>query len=660
MIVKTSNNVSIYTHLFEQASQALAQVPGIDENDRIIGNIDEYFAVIQDLAPLDPIFTILPADEEFFHIDANTRQIKIPKSFANGASVVGDESAEIIYFDIDRYFDIQDLASTKIFVQCHTPDDKNYLCDVINVTTKFPDSDKLVFGWPLTNELTAVPGNLQFAVRFYNRKGDIDSNLAGNQNQLVYSFSTLTHIIKINQTLNFNLPVIDEQGHESLPSEEASSHLARINKNDMIFNRIRNSLLPGTIQVAAPVFALLKVVNNKPQVTTDNNADFIVPITDNNKTILYAKADYDSATIQASIANGKRVPGTSITYTWNRQQADSIDSDEANAIYVQDYYFETTDNSYNSNDIYYKKNNDNTYEVYTGQTMPQDITLYEKFTGFDITGLPAASYTVTAHSRAGRVESLIAEEQSVNYEVPGPKYPMVTIKTNNKSLKNGLLEFSVVSPISFYGDGIGEENNLTWQWKKSDQTIISGATGNTYFPTGLLPTETEEYFVECTNTVNQVSVSTPSNILLATWPASDIISVELDKISNEFDVNKGSSGIKAIVTLAHPEFSTELHYTWYKKGTNEDVAIHSGVLYNKNNTPYEFELTVQPPVGANYTISGGSSYYCTVENIYNQYDATNNPNGFDTALDYSRTSTFEDCICEGNSNVHVITATNNS
>ena len=48
-------------------------------------------------------FSVLPLDEDVFEIDANTRLIKVPSSFAtNGISVQGDEVAEVIYFEINR------------------------------------------------------------------------------------------------------------------------------------------------------------------------------------------------------------------------------------------------------------------------------------------------------------------------------------------------------------------------------------------------------------------------------------------------------------------------------------------------------------------------------------------------------------------------------
>jgi hypothetical protein len=56
----------------------------------------------------------LPQDEELFEIDANKRKINVPASFSGGASVVGDEIAETIYFSIDRYFDITDFYAAHL------------------------------------------------------------------------------------------------------------------------------------------------------------------------------------------------------------------------------------------------------------------------------------------------------------------------------------------------------------------------------------------------------------------------------------------------------------------------------------------------------------------------------------------------------------------
>ena len=81
-------------------------------------------------------YTILPllnnADkkisggEEPFLIDANSRAIQIPAEFKkNGIAVQGDDLAEVVYFEVDRYFDAVDLNNCQIFIQWETPKSGN-------------------------------------------------------------------------------------------------------------------------------------------------------------------------------------------------------------------------------------------------------------------------------------------------------------------------------------------------------------------------------------------------------------------------------------------------------------------------------------------------------------------------------------------------------
>ena len=71
-----------YNPLFSKASKAL----GLGDT---ISSMNEYFSVIADLITKtgDLNYTRLPLDEETFDIDANTREIIVPKSFKNGVGV---------------------------------------------------------------------------------------------------------------------------------------------------------------------------------------------------------------------------------------------------------------------------------------------------------------------------------------------------------------------------------------------------------------------------------------------------------------------------------------------------------------------------------------------------------------------------------------------
>jgi hypothetical protein len=132
----TKNHPTAYAELFKKAQEVLNKYGQTNsEGNKVteavtISNIDDYFGVLKALAEIeqraesgniseyiDPIFTILPATEETFNIDANSRKISIPDNFAKyGAGVQGDEIAEILYFSIDRYFDAMDLAEMDILV----------------------------------------------------------------------------------------------------------------------------------------------------------------------------------------------------------------------------------------------------------------------------------------------------------------------------------------------------------------------------------------------------------------------------------------------------------------------------------------------------------------------------------------------------------------
>ena len=132
--IDTTNRAK-YQVLFAKAEQALRSADnlpaGIDLDTLEIATLNQYFAYLQDLITVSSnenirsYFLRLPLDEDLFEINANTRAIEIPSSFsANGVGVQGDETAEIVYFSIDRYFDHMDLANEdmNIVIQWETKD----------------------------------------------------------------------------------------------------------------------------------------------------------------------------------------------------------------------------------------------------------------------------------------------------------------------------------------------------------------------------------------------------------------------------------------------------------------------------------------------------------------------------------------------------------
>lgn len=168
-----------------------------------ISSLNEYFAYLSTIANMQEdqlsdedkaYFLSLPLDEDTFNIDANSRVITVPASFArNGIGIQSDELAEIIYFAIDRYFDSTDLASDdlSIAIQWEKGNESGLCRNYGKFLTGTQGKQKLIFGWPITTTLTKTPGVINFAVRIY----------ALNENNFKYSFMTLPAAVQIKESL---------------------------------------------------------------------------------------------------------------------------------------------------------------------------------------------------------------------------------------------------------------------------------------------------------------------------------------------------------------------------------------------------------------------------------------------------------------------------
>ena len=131
-------------------------------------------------------FAHLPSNEPRFIIDANSREINIPFEFSF-LGVIGDHKAETIYFEIDRYFDDEDLSTHTCVIQFVNKNPETLECNegLYPVTTMDINSidGKIIFGWNIMNDATQIAGDIHFSIRFYS----IDSN-----NKFTYNFNTLT------------------------------------------------------------------------------------------------------------------------------------------------------------------------------------------------------------------------------------------------------------------------------------------------------------------------------------------------------------------------------------------------------------------------------------------------------------------------------------
>lgn len=398
MIVRANTGDELYVSLFNKANTLL----GYTTEEQKIHNIAEYFAEFGNIIEaceqadpitrkVDPIYLILPADEDFFEIDANKRLITVPAIFQkNGASVVGDETAEILYFTIDRYFDVMDFANPnmKIEIQAKLPDGEEILYKAYNITAEFPRQEgKLVFGWPLDSKATRLKGNIQFSIRFF-----IDED-----SQLQYSFNTLTTQIKINDSLNFDV---------------TDTSIDVIDKTNMIRNRIKNSPLPLSKEAAEPEFAKLIVNENKVIKNPEGKQGIIEK--DNR---LFAKALFTDEALK------DKQRGIDLKYIWKFAPFGSseyttiqyIDAENPENNNPRTDFFLTADLTYNDNDRYYYGEDKELYNGDQTQWDEKKSQLFEKFSSIEKGA--AGSYVVRATNIAGRGSS--KDSKPTYYIIPG-------------------------------------------------------------------------------------------------------------------------------------------------------------------------------------------------------------------------------------------------
>lgn len=451
----TKQHASAYTKLFARANEVLRVHGSTDVfRNANIQHIDDYFACLKELAriekasaneeieKIDPIFTILPATEDRFHINADKREITTTGVLSKFVGVKGDEIAEIIYFDIDRYFDAMDLADMDIIIQWKHEKDADSAGSLSAIYKKSLtlESGKIVFGWPITSEVTAKPGKIQYSVRFYRRDKDVNGN-----DILVYSFSTLTHTITIQPALDFEL------------SQEMLDNI--INRDSYIYNNLRNSTKAQlTYDVAQPQIVGYYILTSEDPIILDSEINAT-------KTYNLPSTFVVKAEIPKTVSDSAYISASGLSYKWyrkdNPESGESVDMTEgASNLYVE--ITDRSENAYNPKEIYYWFNAaENRYEPYAknGDNSPFDdrdqetgefIPLYTRHSKFT----PSRAgyyYTIANHAYQP------GEEKTVTFDawtVPYAAEPIYSYPENGRVVllpDNGEVTFTIGATISDNG-----------------------------------------------------------------------------------------------------------------------------------------------------------------------------------------------------------------
>ena len=536
-----------------------------------ISTLEEYFSWLQNLGDEklggDRKYTILPIDEDHFEINANTRAISIPASFKkNGVAVQGDDLAEVLYFKIDRYFDYMDLNNCDIYIQWETPKDAEgktiksvspaYIRDIAS------EPGKLIFGWALSDAITANSGNLKFSVRFFQWKDTDDG-----KKTLAYSFSTLTAQVLIQPSINFN-PETDEYHVDDVA--------------DRLLERLKNSEIAGGYAAAKPEFVVNLVKN--PQV--DKLGYDLDPETHKFELLVQA---FSSDT-------------GSINYIWKRQDLNEDNTTKDTKITIvpsTNVYVEADKHNMNKSYVYYIEAGDGDYTPLTKTLTTQQLN-DDKFKVYlkqskcvaDRDGI----YWAHAENRiTNSTKSNDSEE--VAFLRPTP----VNISTQPKGGTLGEDGYTL-SVAASNTDGV-----LTYQWYRdpnhalnfgetpsiwgSEETqeagLIEGATGST-----LSVNEDGYYRVKVTNTRNLKSKYEFSNNSRVTLPAQTPIFINQNVNNTFFRVDALSDDNCPTIELDPSVDSDGYTVTWYLD--SDTLTGQPVVIDTKNYEPGVTRMSFNP------------------------------------------------------------------
>ena len=416
------SNADKYSNLYERATEALRthtadgevcspddplailQPPLPGEEDNSITSLEEYFSFIVELNKINSAYTILPLDEEVFTIDANSRTITVPPSFAqNGISVQGDEVAEIVYFRIDRFYDATDLATKKIYIQWTAPNGKKGVSApwVIDIES---EPNFIIFGWPLSSIITEAAGTVQFSVRFYS----IDEE----SEKINYSLATLNQTAQIKPSLNFDLENLVTDG------------LAIDDCQALIDGRFENTIPSGSSAIAEPP---VWVVDFDDAPNAEHNFR-TVEDKDLNEVTIYAALTEDENGFTnlpyTAMAQAKAEDAGQISYYWKgwdltnktvsvNHAVTMVETKDTEKVDYKLYYYKYKSGTGADGEVLYS------YRLYPNKPLseatPDMLPIYEKFTTARID--KPGKYRAFAKNR---VRNAVAESCTQKLVIPAP------------------------------------------------------------------------------------------------------------------------------------------------------------------------------------------------------------------------------------------------
>lgn len=622
-------------------SESLAQ-QGLTWDDFAIGSLNEYFAYLEDIMAAtsgdqQKFFVRLPLDEDVFAINADTRTISVPANFNRaGVGVQGDEMAEVVYFTIDRFFDSMDLANAEMNIAIQW-EAKNAAKETISGISKNFGKDiesipgKIIFGWPISSELTQTSGTIKFAVRFYM----IDT--IDEVRQFTYSFTTLPAEIAVNASLDYDI---------------VNSAVREIDHGQVITGRIRSSGIydtgaerPEDPTITVPLYVMTPEGNEANRIVDlplDNSGVTLAiaakPTTSGIIVYDWKKFVYDTDSGNYSATASALPEGDNITVA-HVEVTEDIEGEAVNGRYyrlINGAYELISLRDFEEDDGVYHHSS-NGFRMIGSSNF---IKLYKELSVATVHSVGKYAVDVEARVLANRARKEMDEVDAIT--IPGPLKPYISFPIGAVVTENvdhiisddgesvGLMVIAEPGEEGKSAEEVGEHPQVTleYNWKQ----VINGVEVPviaepavmpvTALPAGQLPDDpewqenaTEDGVSGAKGIFNQENVDIVVNgATIIVYPRAELKSFESTNASQgvhqwlALDINTGLDTI---------EGSTwEDSYTFEAADENElgvanghilfwlkvDEALDGAITRKVNDTVLTFRASMEQPTDATYSI----------------------------------------------------------
>ena len=128
----------------------------------------------------------VPTDETIYEIDWNTRKVTAPPFIG----VTGDHVAEYVFFQMDRYYDMVDLADTIGLIMFKNAKNEEYY-QLIPYYDIYSVKGKIIFPWAIQAPAALYSGTVSFSFKF------VKVDPTSESQKLVYELNTMAAKTKV-------------------------------------------------------------------------------------------------------------------------------------------------------------------------------------------------------------------------------------------------------------------------------------------------------------------------------------------------------------------------------------------------------------------------------------------------------------------------------